>query len=100
MQLNFHEDREATKPAENIQLGEFRLKKIESAYNRHMRALNALAAMKKIDFTKRMTETLEAMTSDQRAEVRPQQRNEHVDVGINRISGAFTRGIELMPMLV
>ena len=98
MQLNYHEDREATKPAENIQLGEFRLKKIESAYNRHMRALNALAAMKKIDFTKRMTETLDAMTSDQRAEGRPQQRNEHVDVGVNRISGAFTRGIELMPM--
>ena len=98
MQLNYHEDREATKPAENIQLGEFRLKKIESAYNRHMRALNALAAMKKIDFTKRMTETLEAMTSDQRAEGRPHQRDGQVDVGINRISGAFTRGPELMPM--
>jgi len=38
------------------------------------------------------------MTSDQRAEVRPHERDGHVDVGINRISGAFTRSAELMPM--
>jgi hypothetical protein len=48
LQLCYHENREATRPAESIQLGEFRLKKIEASFNRHMRSLGALSALSQV----------------------------------------------------
>ena len=53
LQLYYHEDREATRPAANIQLGEYRLRKVESAFNRHMKSLGAVAAMKAVQFARR-----------------------------------------------
>ena len=64
LQLYYHEDREATRPAANIQLGEYRLKKVESAFNRHMRSLNALTALKAVQFSQEMVNAMKATTSD------------------------------------
>lgn len=46
LQLYYHESREAVEPAEEIRLAELRLKKIESAFKRHTKALATLATVK------------------------------------------------------
>ena len=46
LQLYYHENREAVGPAESIRIGEFRLKKIDSAFKRHMMTLSALSTVK------------------------------------------------------
>ena len=94
MQLNFHEDREATKPAENIQLGEYRLRKIESAFTRHMRSLNALASMRAIDFTKRMADTMKSVIPDTDADRRESHSKAVPHTNGNRMSGAFSRTLD------
>ena len=43
---HFHQNREAVDPADNIRVGEYRLKKSESAFRRHMKALSALTSVK------------------------------------------------------
>ena len=43
---------------------EFRLKKIESAFNRHMRSLNALASMRSLNFTHRMAQAMASLSQD------------------------------------
>ncbi len=48
LQLYYHENREAVRPAEGIQLSEFRLRKIESAFKRYMKSLGALSALKTV----------------------------------------------------
>lgn len=98
LQLYFHEDREAKAPADNIKVSEFRLKKIESAFNRHMRSLNALASMRTINFTERMVETMQAAV--------PDTVSEHYESGPeaiphairNRISNRFSGSLEPAPM--
>ena len=46
LEVNFHQNREAVAPADSIRVGEYRLKKSESAFRRHMRALSALTSVK------------------------------------------------------
>lgn len=46
LQLNFHELREAQAPADDIHIAEHRLKKIESASKRHLKAMGALATLR------------------------------------------------------
>ena len=46
LEVNFHQNREAVDPADSIRAGEYRLKKSESAFRRHMRALSALTSVK------------------------------------------------------
>ena len=64
LQLYHHEDREATRPAENIQLGKYQLKKVESAFNRHLRSLNALASMRSLNFTNRTAQAMASLSQD------------------------------------
>lgn len=94
MQVCYHEDREAVRPAENIQLGEFRLKKIESAFNRHMRSLNALASLRAINFTKRMAEAMAKVIPDTAPERRKAFSKPATHNNGNRIGDAFSRGLE------
>ncbi len=98
LQIYYHEDREATKPAENIKLGEYRLKKIESAFNRHMRSLSALASLRAISFTSRMAQAMRSAVPDADDEQsnpysRPATQSPH-----NRLRGSFSRAFEPVPM--
>jgi len=99
LQLYYHEDREATSPAANIQIGEYRLKKIESAFNRHMRSLNALTALKAVQFSQKMVNAMEATTSDdgsnQAAALSVTSRTK---TNGNRLTNAFGRAFEPIPM--
>ncbi len=65
LQLVHHEQKEARDPATNLALGEFRLKKIESAFNRHMRVLRSLSALKAVKFTERMAEVMTAVVEQE-----------------------------------
>ena len=98
LQLYYHEDREAVRPAENIQLGEYRLKKIESAFNRHMRSLSALASMKSINFTDRMAQTMMSVTQDSDREQRNLCSPPVSRTNGNRLSHSFSRSFEPIPM--
>lgn len=98
LQLYYHEDREATDPAENIKVGEFRLKKIESAFNRHMRSLNALASMRTINFTERMVETMRAAVPDTVLEHYESGPKAVPHTFENRIRDRFSRSLEPVPM--
>ncbi len=98
LQLYYHEGREATSPAENIKLGEYRLKKIESAFNRHMRSLNALASMRAINFTKRMAEAMTKVIPDTAPERRQAFSKPATHNNVNRIGDAFSRILEPVPM--
>ena len=98
LQLYYHEDREATAPAQNLQVGEYRLKKIESAFNRHMRSLSALASMRTINFTERMAETMRAAVPDT-----VEDHYESVPKAVthtigNRIRDRFSGSLEPVPM--
>ena len=98
LQLYYHENREATDPAQNIQVGEFRLRKIESAFNRHMRSLNALASMRNINFTKRMAETMQAAVptiAEDHYESVPKAVTHTFE---NRIRSRFSGSLEPVPM--
>jgi hypothetical protein len=46
LEVNFHQNREAVDPADSIRAGEYRLKKSESAFRRHMKTLEALTSVK------------------------------------------------------
>ena len=99
MQINFHEDREATRPAENIQLGEYRLKKIESAYSRHMRSLSALTALKAVQFSQKMVNAMEATTSDDGSNSPAALSvTSQIKTNGNRFTNAFGRAFEPIPM--
>ena len=99
MQLYYHEDREATKPAENIQLGEYRLKKIESAYSRHMRSLSALTALKAVQFSQKMVNAMEATTSDDGSNPPAASSvTSRIKTNGNRFTNAFGRAFEPIPM--
>ena len=91
LQVHYHEDREAVRPAENIQLGEYRLKKIESAFNRHMKSLGAVAAMKAVQFAPKMGKLLENEAGD--AVDRP-TRQTSLPSPTNRLNGLFGRSLE------
>ena len=91
LQVHYHEDREAVRPAENIQLGEYRLKKIESAFNRHMKSLGAVAAMKAVQFAPKMGKLLENEADD--AVDRP-TRQTSLPSPTNRLNGLFGRSLE------
>jgi hypothetical protein len=91
LQLYYHEDREAVRPAENIQLGEYRLKKIESAFNRHMKSLGAVAAMKAVQFAPKMGKLLENEADD--AVDRP-KRQTSLPSPTNRLNELFGRSLE------
>ena len=98
LQLYYHEDREATAPAHNLQVGEYRLKKIESSFNRHMRSLSALASMRTINFTERMAETMRAAVPDT-----VEDHYESVPKAVthtigNRIRDRFSGSLEPVPM--
>jgi len=98
LQLYYHEDREATAQAQNLQVGKYRLKKIESAFNRHMRSLNALASMRNINFTKRMAETMQAAvpnTAEDHYESVPKAVTHTIG---NRISDSSSRSLEPVTM--
>ena len=99
LQLYFHEDREAVRPAENMQIGEYRLKKIESAFNRHMKSLSALTALKAVQFNQKMVNAMEATTSDdgsnQAAALSVTSRTK---TNGNRLTNAFGRALEPIPM--
>jgi len=98
LQLYYHEDREATAPAHNLQVGEYRLKKIESSFNRHMRSLSALASMRNINFTKRMEETMQAAVpniAEDHDESGPKAVTHTIE---NRIRDRFSRSLEPVPM--
>ena len=100
LQLYYHEDREATRPAANIQLGEYRLRKVESAFNRHMRSLNALTALKAINFTDRMAQTMASPSQDTGGE---QSNLCSPPVPVSRTNGnrlrkAFSQTLEPIPM--
>jgi len=100
LQLYYHEDREAVRPAENIQLGEYRLKKIESAFNRHMRSLNALASMRSLNFTNRMAQAMTSLSQDTGGE-QPNLCSPPVPVSRtngNRLRDSFSRSLESVPM--
>ena len=91
LQLYYHEDREAVRPAENIQLGEYRLRKIESAFNRHMKSLGAVAAMKAVQFAPKMGKLLENEADD--AVDRP-KRQTSLPSPTNRLNELFGRALE------
>ena len=98
LQLYYHDDREATAPAQNLQVGEFRLKKIESAFKRQMQSLNALASMRNINFTKRMAETMQAAvpnTAEDHYESVPKAVTHTIG---NRISDSSSRSLEPVTM--
>ena len=46
LQLNYHEQREANAPASDLRISEHRLRKIESAFKRHLKSLGSLASVK------------------------------------------------------
>ena len=99
LQVYYHEDREATRPAENIQLSEHRLKKIESAFNRHMRSLNALTALKAVQFTQRMVNVMAATTSDDGSnQAAASSVRSRIKTNGNRLTNAFGRAFEPIPM--
>lgn len=98
LQLYFHEDREAINPAENIQVGEFRLKKIESAFNRHMRSLNALTSLRAINFTNQMAQTMRAATAGPDSEQSESRTASAPQPAHNRIRDSFSRPSESVPM--
>jgi len=98
LQLYFHEDREAKASAQNIKVGEFRLKKIESAFNRHMRSLKALASMRAINFTERMVETMQAAVPDTVLEHYESGPEVVPNTVGNRISDRFSGSLEPAPM--
>ena len=98
LQLYYHEDCEATAPAQNIQVGEYRLRKIELAFNRHLRSLNALASMKAINFTKRMAETMKSAVTDCGAGQRKSSSEPASEANGNRLRDAFSRSLEPVPM--
>ena len=91
LQLYYHEDREAVRPAENIQLGEYRLKKIESAFNRHMKSLGAVAAMKALQFPPKIGKLLENEADDA---VDRLTRQTSLPSPTNRMNGLFGRSLE------
>ena len=98
LQLNYHEDREATRPTENITLGEYRLKKIESACNRHTRALKALASMQSLNLTNRMAQAMASLSQDMGRQQRdlpfsPVNLSHH-----NQLRNAFSRSFDPTPM--
>lgn len=98
LQLYHHENREATAPAQNIQVGEYRLKKIDSAFNRHMRSLNALASMRAINFTQRMAETMKAAIPEPVSEPQDLLSKAKIRTNGNRIRDAFSRTLEPVPL--
>ena len=91
LQLYYHEDREAVRPAENIQLGEYRLKQIESAFNRHMKSLGAVAAMKAVQFAPKMGKLLENEAGDA---VDRLTRQTSLPSPTNRLNELFGRSLE------
>ena len=99
LQLYYHEDREATSPAENIQIGEYRLKKIESAFNRHMRSLSALTALKAVQFSQKMANAMAATTSDDGGnQAAALSATSRIKTNGNRLTNAFGRAFEPIPM--
>lgn len=48
LQLYYHELREAQQPADSVKLAEFRLKQLTSAQDRHIKAIAALATLKRV----------------------------------------------------
>ena len=99
LQLYYHEDREATRPAENIQISVYRLRKIESAFNRHMRSLNALTALKAVRFSERMVNAMEATTSDDGSnQAAALSVTSRIKTNGNRLTNAFGRAFEPIPM--
>ena len=90
LQLYFHEQREATSPASQIQLGEHRLKKIESAFNRHLRSLDALTALKAVKFTQKVAETLESIAQTKNSSDTQASDSSLTPPGINRLEHAFS----------
>ncbi len=98
LQIYYHEDREATRPAENIKLGEYRLKKIESAFNRHMRSLSALASLRAINFTSRMAQAMRSVTQDADDERGNPYSRPATQIPHNRMRDSFSRSFEPVPM--
>lgn len=98
LQLYYHEDREATRPAENIQLGEFRLKKIDSAFNRHMRSLSALSSMKAVNFTGRMAEAMKSVVQDADDEKNDSVSAPAIQPTHSRLRDSFRRAFDTAPM--
>ncbi len=98
LQLYFHEGREAKSPADNVQISEHRLKKIESAFNRHMKSLNALASMKSINFTKSMVEAMKSVTQDVDDDQSESASSPVVQPTHNRFRDSFSRAFESAPM--
>jgi hypothetical protein len=98
LQLNYHEDREATRPAENIQLSEFRLKKIESAFNRHLRSLKGLTALQAVNFSNRMAEVMNSPIPDRDGEHSSSSSRPASAALPNRLRDSFRRVFEPVPM--
>lgn len=98
LQLYFHEGREAKGPADTVQISEHRLKKIESAFNRHMKSLNALASMKSINFTKRMVEAMKSVTQVSDNVPTESVSSPAVQPGHNRLRESFSRAFKSAPM--
>ena len=99
LQLYYHEDREATSPAENMQIGEYRLKKIESAFNRHMRSLSALTALKAVQFSQKMVNAMAATTSDDGSNpAAALSATSRIKTNGNRLTNAFGGAFEPISM--
>ena len=94
LQVYYHEYREAVRPAENIQLGEYRLKKIESAFNRHMKSLGAVAAMKAVQFAPKMGKLLKNEVGEA---LDRQTRQKPLPSPTNRLNGLLGRLLEPSP---
>jgi len=88
LQLNYHEQREANAPASDLRISEHRLKKIESAFKRHLKSLEALTTTKAL-LPKKMVEKptphLEAANGE------PQPDRESTE---NRLEAYFERSRE------
>jgi hypothetical protein len=98
LQLYHHENREATRPAESIQLGEFRLKKIESAFKRYMKSLGALSALKAVRFDRRMRECLAPPANRTGSEQRALLDGPTNLLEKNRLSDSFEQMFEPAPV--
>ena len=100
LQLYHHETREATRPAESIQLGEFRLKKIESAFNRHMRSLGALSALKAVCTSQQGVRVLNSSKLDAGEVNMPKSLDELPKPALNgnRLEQVFEENLEPLSM--
>ena len=104
LQVYYCECLESVAPMENVKLSEYCLKKTESAHNRHLRSLSALTAVKKVSFTKRMAEAMEAAVqaaqepSDATEQPSGHSRSFAPITPHNRVSGSLGRLGELAPL--